>query len=67
LEALALQQGQKIADIGAGGGRFSFHRKFGHYVPKEIIIAEMKEAGYRLEKDLSFLPEQSFVILSLLE
>jgi ubiquinone/menaquinone biosynthesis C-methylase UbiE len=49
------------------GGRFSFHRKFGHYVPKEIIIDEMKEAGYRLEKDLDFLPEQSFMIFSLHE
>jgi len=47
------------------GGRFSFHRKFGHYVPKEIIIDEMKEAGYQLENDLDFLPEQSFTIFSL--
>ena len=47
-----------------GGGRFSFHRKIGHYVTKEIIIAEMKEAGYRLESDLNFLPEQSFTIFS---
>jgi len=49
------------------GGRFSFHRRFGHYVPQEVIIEEMKEAGYRLEKDLDFLPEQSFMIFSLLE
>lgn len=54
-----------IIEYRAGGGRFSFHRKFGHYVPKEIIIAEMKEAGYRLEKDLNFLREQSFMIFSL--
>jgi len=47
------------------GGCFSFHRKFGHYVPKESIIAEMKEAGYRLENDLDFLPEQSFMIFFL--
>jgi ubiquinone/menaquinone biosynthesis C-methylase UbiE len=65
----ALNQEGRIAiiDYRAGGGRFSFHRKFGHYVPKEILIAEMKEAGYRLEKDLDFLPEQSFVIFSLAE
>jgi len=53
-----------IIEYRADGGRFSFHRKFGHYVPKEIIIEEMKEAGYRLEKDLDFLPEQSFMIFS---
>jgi ubiquinone/menaquinone biosynthesis C-methylase UbiE len=49
------------------GGRFSFHRKFGHYVPKEIIIEEMKDAGYLLEKDLDFLPEQSFMIFSYMD
>jgi ubiquinone/menaquinone biosynthesis C-methylase UbiE len=65
----ALKQDGRIAIIEykADGGLFSFHRKFGHYVPKEIIIAEMKEAGYRLEKDLGFLPEQSFTVFSLLE
>jgi arsenite methyltransferase len=47
------------------GGRFSFHREFGHYVPKKVIIDEMKDAGYQLEKDLHFLPEQSFLIFSL--
>jgi ubiquinone/menaquinone biosynthesis C-methylase UbiE len=41
---------------------FSFHKMFGHYVPKEEIIKEMEEAGYQLEKDLDFLPEQSFTI-----
>ena len=56
-----------IIEYKAGGGRFSFHRKFGHYVPKEVLKAEMKEAGYQLEKDLDFLPEQSFVIFSLAE
>jgi arsenite methyltransferase len=41
---------------------FSFHKMFGHYVPKEKIMKEMKEAGYQLEKDWDFLPEQSFTI-----
>jgi arsenite methyltransferase len=47
------------------GRRFSFHRKFGHYVPEKVIIEEMKDAGYRLDKGLDFLPEQSFLIFSL--
>jgi ubiquinone/menaquinone biosynthesis C-methylase UbiE len=46
------------------GGRFSFHRMFGHYVPKETIIKEMTDAGYQLENDLDFLPEQSFMLFS---
>ena len=45
-------------------GHFSFHKLFGHYVPKETLIKEMTEAGYHLEKDFDFLPEQSFTIFS---
>ncbi len=44
------------------GNLFSFHRLFGHYIPKEIIKREMKEAGYLLEKEFDILPEQSFLI-----
>jgi len=47
------------------GGLFSFHRIFGHYVPQEIIVGEMDEAGYRLKKDFDFLPNQSFTIFFL--
>jgi arsenite methyltransferase len=45
--------------------RFNFRGMFGHYVPKEVIIKEMNEAGYRLQEDLDFLPEQSFTVFSL--
>ncbi len=44
--------------------RLSFRGMFGHYVPKETIIEEMERAGYRLQQDLDFLPEQSFTIYS---
>ena len=44
---------------------FTFHGLFGHYVPKEEIIEEMNQAGFQLEKDLDFLPEQSFIIFSI--
>lgn len=43
----------------------SFRGIFGHYVPKETIVKEMNEAGYQLQEDLDFLPEQSFTIFSL--
>lgn len=49
------------------GKLFSFRRIFGHYVPKEIIIDEMKEAGYQLMESFAFLPEQSFSIFSLIQ
>jgi ubiquinone/menaquinone biosynthesis C-methylase UbiE len=47
------------------GGGFSFHRMFGHFVPEEVIVAEMHKAGYQLKEDFGFLPEQSFTIFSL--
>ena len=53
-----------IIEYRSGGG-FSFHRLFGHYVAKEKIIEEMKEAGYKLEKEVDFLPEQSFTLFSM--
>lgn len=40
----------------------SFRSVFGHHVPKEILIGEMKAAGYQLVGDHDFLPEQSFTI-----
>lgn len=43
---------------------FTFRGMFGHYVPKETIIREMGEAGYLLEKEFDFLPEQHFTIYS---
>ena len=47
------------------GGGFSFHKMFGHFVPKEIIVAEMHKAGYQLKENFDFLPEQSFTIFSI--
>ena len=59
----ALKPRGKIVIIEYRGGKgFSFHRLFGHYVPKERIIKEMKEAGFQLKEDLDFLPEQSFTV-----
>jgi ubiquinone/menaquinone biosynthesis C-methylase UbiE len=46
-------------------GGFSFHRMFGHFIPKEVIVAEMHKAGYQLKENFDFLPEQSFAIFSM--
>ncbi len=61
----ALKTNGKVAIIEHScGGRFTLHRLLGKCIPKETIIKEMSEAGYQLEKDLDFLPEQSFTIFS---
>jgi ubiquinone/menaquinone biosynthesis C-methylase UbiE len=39
-----------------------WHRLFGHSTPRETIIREMKEAGYRLIESHDFLERQSFTI-----
>lgn len=50
-----------------GGGGFSFHRIFGHYVNPGTIVKEMIEAGYLVAESADFLSEQSFTIFSLKE
>ena len=40
----------------------NFHDIFSHYVPKEILVKEMRETGFRLVKTFTFLPYQSFTI-----
>jgi ubiquinone/menaquinone biosynthesis C-methylase UbiE len=36
----------------------------GHHTPKEVILNEMKAAGYALQHDFDFLPRQHFLIFS---
>jgi ubiquinone/menaquinone biosynthesis C-methylase UbiE len=61
-----LKEGGRIAILEyRKAKRFTFHGLFGHYVPKERIIKDMTQAGFQLEKDLDFLPEQSFTIFSI--
>ena len=45
-----------------GRGGFGFHKIYGHFIPKQTIIDEMKEAGYTTYKSFDFLSEQSFTI-----
>ncbi|MFH1234061.1 MAG: methyltransferase domain-containing protein [Candidatus Diapherotrites archaeon] len=46
------------------GKPWTFRGICGHHVPKETIMREMNEAGYALEKEFDFLPEQHFTIYS---
>jgi hypothetical protein len=53
-----------IIEYRSGDG-YSFHRMFRHFVPKEVIVAEMHKTGYQLKEEFDFLPEQSFTIFSM--
>ena len=48
-----------------GRGGFSFHNIYGHFVHKQTLIDEMKQAGYTIYKSFDFLSEQSFTIFTL--
>jgi len=54
-----------IIEYDARGGFFSFQRLFHHYVPQDILLEEMKQAGYSMQKSYDFLSEQSFTIFSI--
>jgi ubiquinone/menaquinone biosynthesis C-methylase UbiE len=43
----------------------TLHGMFGHYVPRETIIKEMKEAGFLVNQEFDFLHGQSFTIFVL--
>ena len=61
-----LKPGGRVAVIEyKPGGIFSFHSIFRHYVKQEVIVEEMKKAGYLMNEKFDFLPEQSFTIFSL--
>ena len=36
----------------------------GHYTPNDVIQRELQEAGYALERELTFLPKQVFLIFA---
>ncbi len=56
-----LQPDGRIAIIDFNGKGW-FQQLFGHYTPSETIQRELQEAGYTLEAELAFLPNQVFLI-----
>ena len=54
-----------IIEYKTKGRSFIAHRPSDHYVIPEVIIKEMKTAGYKVEEQYFFLPEQSFTIFSI--
>jgi len=40
----------------------TLHGILGHYVPRETIMKEMEQAGFAVDQEFDFLPNQSFII-----
>jgi ubiquinone/menaquinone biosynthesis C-methylase UbiE len=53
-----------IIEYSRKGSFWSFHRRCGHNVPKDIIIEEMRTAGFQVSASFDFLPVQSFTIFN---
>jgi ubiquinone/menaquinone biosynthesis C-methylase UbiE len=56
-----LRPGGRIAVIDFSG-KGLFHKLFGHYAPRDLILSEMADAGYELDQELFFLPRQTFLV-----
>jgi ubiquinone/menaquinone biosynthesis C-methylase UbiE len=59
-----LAPGGRVAILDYDGRKGWFVRLVGHYTPKQEILREMEEAGYRLADDVDFLDRQSFLIFT---
>jgi ubiquinone/menaquinone biosynthesis C-methylase UbiE len=61
-ELLSSQGRVAIIEYSRKGSFLSFHRRCNHNVPQEIIIEEMRTAGFQVSASFDFLPVQSFTI-----
>jgi ubiquinone/menaquinone biosynthesis C-methylase UbiE len=59
-----LAPGGRVAILDYDGRKGWLVRLVGHYTPKQEILREMEEAGYRLADDADFLDRQSFLIFT---
>jgi arsenite methyltransferase len=53
-----------IIEYDGRGGFFSFQKRHRHFIPQDLLLEEMKQAGYVLHKSFDFLSEQSFLIFT---
>jgi arsenite methyltransferase len=53
-----------IIEYDERGGLFSFHKSHRHFISQNILLEEMKQAGYVVQNSYDFLSEQSFTIFT---
>jgi arsenite methyltransferase len=57
-----LAPGGRVAIIDYDGSKGTFVRVMGHYTEKDVLLEDMQQAGYAVEKDHDFLDRQSFIV-----
>lgn len=57
-----LAPGGRVAIIDYDGSKGTFVRVMGHYTEKDVLLEDMQQAGYAVEKDHEFLDRQSFIV-----
>ena len=59
-----LAPGGRVAVVEYDGSEGLFVRLFGHSTGKQVILEEMREAGYEVAEDLPMLERQSFLVFT---
>jgi arsenite methyltransferase len=57
-----LAPGGRVAVIDFDGRKGWFVRLLGHSTPRDVLVREMREAGYEISEEHDFIDRQSFVI-----
>jgi ubiquinone/menaquinone biosynthesis C-methylase UbiE len=62
-----LAPGGRVAIVEYDGRKGWFVRSMGHFTPREKILSEMEQAGYRLAGEFDFIDRQAFLVFQPLE
>jgi ubiquinone/menaquinone biosynthesis C-methylase UbiE len=57
-----LAPGARVAVLDFDGRKGWFVRIAGHYTPRELVLAEMRDAGYAVEAEFDFIDRQLFLV-----
>jgi ubiquinone/menaquinone biosynthesis C-methylase UbiE len=57
-----LAAGARVAVLDFDGRKGWFVRLAGHYTPREVLLGEMRDAGYEVEEEFGFIDRQLFLV-----
>jgi len=57
-----LAPGGRVAVLDFDGRKGWFVQLMGHYTPREVLLSEMRDAGYEVEKEFDFIDRQALIL-----